>query len=80
MLGASQRTSFSSLKAKASGNDPGRGQVVFYVGRPIPRIAVLLVSAVATIAVFALAPLYNPTVLAVVYDAMAGQQHRCGGG
>ncbi|HUE68368.1 MAG TPA: hypothetical protein VMP38_09320 [Candidatus Acidoferrum sp.] len=50
------------------------------MGRPIPRIAVLLVSALATIAAFALAPLYTPTVLAAAYDAVAGPQHQCGGG
>jgi hypothetical protein len=50
------------------------------VGRPIPRIAVLVVSALATIAVFALAPLYTPTVLAAAYDAVAGPQHQRAGG
>lgn len=73
-------TCFSSRKARASGNDPGRGPVFFLVGRPIPRIAVLLVSALVTVAVFALAPLYTPTVLAAAYDAVAGPQHQCGGG
>jgi len=39
---------------------------------------VLIVSALATIAVFALAPLYTPTVLAAAYDAVAGQQPQSG--
>jgi hypothetical protein len=60
---------------RASGNDPASVHVFLHVGRPIPRIAVLLVSALATIAVFALAPVYTPTVLAAAYDAVAGPQH-----
>jgi hypothetical protein len=36
---------------------------------------VFIVSALATIAVFALAPLYTPTVLAAAYDAVAGPLH-----
>jgi len=50
------------------------------MGRPIPRIAVLVVSAIATVAVFALAPGYTQTVLAAAYDAVTGQGHQCGGG
>jgi hypothetical protein len=71
---------FSNPKARASGNDRSRVHVFLHVGRPIPRIAVLLVSALATIAAFALAPLYTPTVLAAAYDAVAGPPHQCGGG
>lgn len=72
-------TWFSNPRARASGNDPARVHVFLHVGRPIPRIAVLIVSALATIAVFALAPLYTPTVLAAAYDAVAGQHLHVGG-
>jgi len=41
---------------------------------------VLFVSTLATIAAFALAPLYTPTVLAAAYDAVAGPQHQRSGG
>jgi hypothetical protein len=51
------------------------------MGRPVSRIVLLIVSALVTVAAFALAPIYSRSVLAAAFDALSGQpQHQCGGG
>ncbi len=49
------------------------------MGPRVLRVAVLCVSAVVTVAIFALAPIYTPTVLAAAHDAF-DPPHQCGGG
>ncbi|HKB19055.1 MAG TPA: hypothetical protein VKF28_08460 [Candidatus Dormibacteraeota bacterium] len=51
------------------------------MGRRVLRIVLLCVSAIVTVAIFAVAPIYSRPVLAAAFDAVIGpQQHQCGGG
>jgi len=49
------------------------------MGRRVPRMVLLCVSAFVTVAIFACAPVFVPTVLAGAQEAMY-PPHQCGGG
>ena len=49
------------------------------MGRRVPRMVLLCVSAIVTVAIFACAPVFVPRVLAAAQEATY-PAHQCGGG